>query len=115
MHIAERWSLAESSHNIQRISNKGAFGRYQITRICLEHYFDLTQRNINQVKCIKKYLLDDYMNCFISFYMYDFWRGQGYRPKEIMQIWLFGETGYINGRYSKRFENKIFPKRIVKN
>jgi hypothetical protein len=106
--IATKWSLAESSHNVQRISHKNAYGRYQITKILLAHYFDLTGKNIESIRDVKKYLLDDFINCFIAYYMYHFWKKQGYNSRQIMQIWIHGETGYLSGRYAYKYEKRIF-------
>lgn len=111
--IATTWSHAESTHNLLTNSHKNAYGRYQITLVCFKHYCDITGRNIDNIKNIPVYLYDDFNNCFIAYFMYAFWRRLGYSPRQIMQIWLFGERGYLTGRYSYSFERKIFPVRVV--
>ena len=105
--LAYRWGLAESSHIVDAISRKQAYGRFQITAGWLGEYARISGRTIKSDA--KTFLLDDQRNCYVFCWTIAFWRRQGYSDKQIANIYLFGEYGFVyDGRFSDRYVSAIF-------
>ena len=98
----------ESSHNSKAISHKNAYGRFQIKEVWLDNFLQIKKINKSKIDDVKTFLLNDKYNSYVWAYSVKVWRSIGYSYKEISQIWLFGESGFLDGRYSKRYERNIF-------
>jgi hypothetical protein len=108
LHIADAWSFAESSHRTDAVSHAAAYGRYQIRRVWLDNYLWIKGFKPDAVQDTARFLTNDKNNCYIWAFSVAFWRRKGYDLPTIAQIWLYGQSGVYDGRWSTSYHYKIF-------
>ncbi len=106
----ENWSFAESSH-CKLATEGGYYGRYNIGKEWFSDYMRWRKFPLKNVKNVKKFLENDYNNCYIAYYScWLFTNKLGYSYRDFFQIWLWGMGNFKKGHWSYKYEKKIYKK-----